>query len=213
MSATSSASPALPDGALRVLVVGAHEASRVGVAVLLERERWVGRAWQAGSQAEAKTVVAERRPDVVVLDVSALGPFVAYTVDGLRAQRPTMPIVLTSPCSAQARPPVGVDAAAFLPSTASGAEIVAAVREAVLGEAPASPDADADAEGLAADLTPRELEVLELLAVGLTNREIGARLHLGPDAIKKHARSLYRKLGVRNRTEAAHHAQRVFAVS
>jgi DNA-binding NarL/FixJ family response regulator len=202
---------ALPTGALRVLVIGAHETSRVGAAVLLEREPWIGRCLQAATQGEACRVAREHRPDVALLDVSNLGPFAAFTVDALRAARPAMPIVLTSPCSAQAQAPAGVAAAAFLPSTATGEAIVAAVRAAVL-----DPEGDtinnADEAGAAApDLTPREREVLDLLSVGLTNREIGERLHLGPDAIKKHARSLYRKLGVRNRTEAAHHAARASA--
>jgi two-component system response regulator DesR len=52
--------------------------------------------------------------------------------------------------------------------------------------------------------------VLELLATGATNREIAARLHLGPDSVKKHAAALYRKLGVRNRTEAVQHALQIF---
>jgi DNA-binding NarL/FixJ family response regulator len=195
---------ALPIGAIRALVVGAHEASRVGAAVLLEREPWIGACLQATAQGDARRIAREQRPDVALLDISNLGPFTGLAVDALRAERPAMPIVLTSPCSAQASPPAGVDASAFLPSTATGADIVAAVRAAVLDpeasdERPAIPEPA---------LTARERDVLDLIAIGLTNREIGERLYLGPDAIKKHARSLYRKLGVRNRTEAAHHAAR-----
>jgi two-component system response regulator DesR len=52
-------------------------------------------------------------------------------------------------------------------------------------------------------LTPREAQVLQLLATGATNREIAGELHLSTDAIKKHTSAVYRKLGVRNRTEAA----------
>jgi LuxR family maltose regulon positive regulatory protein len=56
-------------------------------------------------------------------------------------------------------------------------------------------------------LTPRELEVLKLLAAGLTNREIGAALVISPQTVKKHAGSIYGKLGVRRRTEAAARAR------
>jgi len=52
-------------------------------------------------------------------------------------------------------------------------------------------------------LTERERELLTLISTGATNKEIARRLHLGPDSVKKNASSLYRKLGVRNRTEAA----------
>jgi ATP/maltotriose-dependent transcriptional regulator MalT len=55
-------------------------------------------------------------------------------------------------------------------------------------------------------LTTQELQVAELAAGGMTNKEIAGRLHLGPDGVKKRASALYRKLGVRNRTEAVQRA-------
>ena len=60
-------------------------------------------------------------------------------------------------------------------------------------------------------LSDREREILLLLGTGKTNREIAERLHLGPDSVKKSATALYRKLGVRNRTEAAQRAVTVLA--
>jgi DNA-binding CsgD family transcriptional regulator len=59
------------------------------------------------------------------------------------------------------------------------------------------------AEGLTEALTPRELEVLQLVSAGSTNSEIGAHLGLSVHAVKFHLASVYRKLGVANRTEAA----------
>lgn len=56
------------------------------------------------------------------------------------------------------------------------------------------------------ELSKREREVLGLLRTGATNREIAVTMHVGVDTVKKHAGSLYRKLGVRNRTEAAQRA-------
>jgi DNA-binding NarL/FixJ family response regulator len=61
------------------------------------------------------------------------------------------------------------------------------------------PPSPADAAGL----SPRECEVLALMAGGESNREIASRLQLSPDTVKQHAKSIYRKLRVRNRTEAA----------
>lgn len=60
-------------------------------------------------------------------------------------------------------------------------------------------------------LSAREQEVLALLCTGATNREIAAALHVGLETVKKHARSLYRKLGARNRTEAARRATELTA--
>ncbi|HWI70669.1 MAG TPA: response regulator transcription factor [Baekduia sp.] len=189
---------ALPEGAVRVLVADPHEATRIGMAVLLKRQGWVGACLMAESQGEARRVAAAARPDVAVVDVSSLGPFVEPAVAALREAHGAMAVVLTARCAA-------VRVAGVLPSSATGAEIVEAVRAAVVDRRPVRPPS---AEQL---LTERERQVLELLSLGLTNREIAERLHLGPDSIKKHARSVYRKLGVRNRTEAVHQALALFA--
>lgn len=60
-----------------------------------------------------------------------------------------------------------------------------------------------DASPALTTLSPRELEVLEMTALGLTNVEVGARLNLSVHGVKFHLASIYRKLGVSNRTEAA----------
>ena len=62
-------------------------------------------------------------------------------------------------------------------------------------------------------LTDRELEVLDLIASGATNREIAERLFLSPHTVKEHTSTLYRKLGVRNRAEAVQKAQRLGLIS
>ena len=60
-----------------------------------------------------------------------------------------------------------------------------------------------------APLSPREREVLTLMAAGSTNREIAAQLHLSPHTVKEHTSALYRKLDVRNRAEAVRRAERL----
>jgi DNA-binding NarL/FixJ family response regulator len=89
--------------------------------------------------------------------------------------------------------------AATLRRAVPGVRLVVTSREriAILAEPAAAPQSDALV------LSPREREVLPLLAAGLTNREIGAEIHLSADAIKKHVSAILRKLGARNRTEAA----------
>ena len=63
------------------------------------------------------------------------------------------------------------------------------------------------AAGLVEPLSEREREVLRLVAEGLTNREIGLRLHLSPNTIKRHTLNIYEKLSVHNRTEAVNKAR------
>jgi two-component system response regulator DesR len=64
-------------------------------------------------------------------------------------------------------------------------------------------------DGNATPLSPREREVLDLIAEGSTNREIAAVLHLSPHTVKEHTSSLYRKLGAKNRAEAVTRAQKI----
>ncbi len=67
----------------------------------------------------------------------------------------------------------------------------------------------ADIELHGVRLSPRERDVLDLIGAGSTNREIARALHLSPHTIKEHTSTLYRKLGVRNRAQAVHRAQRL----
>jgi DNA-binding NarL/FixJ family response regulator len=85
---------------------------------------------------------------------------------------------------------------------------VATVRAAVLSLDAPAPLTLGDG---AASLTERERQLLVLISTGATNREIARELNLGPDSVKKNASALYRKLGVRNRTEAARRAIQLLA--
>jgi DNA-binding NarL/FixJ family response regulator len=202
-----SAVPPLPDSSIRALVVEDHEVTRLGTALVLRRQPWVAHCLLASSIQQAVAVAARHRPEVALLDVSNVGPFVATATAQLSDAHPGIAIVLTSRCGGP--PPGGpqaLGARAFLPPGTSAREIVAAVRAAVLSvEYPNAPPADRRI----ADLTDRERELLLLISQGATNREIADHLHLGPDSIKKSASALYRKLGVRNRAEAAQKAARV----
>ena len=83
-------------------------------------------------------------------------------------------------------------------------DIARAVRMVGVGMTVFQPQSDGDA----ALLSPREREVLDLIAAGSTNREIAAALHLSPHTIHEHTSSLYRKLGARNRADAVQRANR-----
>lgn len=200
------------DHAVHVLVVDAHETTRIGLAALLEREPWVGRCDQAADQGTATLAARTHRPDVATLDISNMGPFVSLSVSALKDAHPGIAIVLTSRCGSAPVPPKDSGAAAFVPNAATAQDTLDAIHAAVLGGATAAArSAAAPRPRDATALTPRERDVLELLATGATNREIATRLHLGPDSVKKHAAAIYRKLGVRNRTEAVQRALEVFA--
>jgi DNA-binding NarL/FixJ family response regulator len=203
----------LPDRSVRAIVIDAHAPSRIGTAVLLRNQSWVSRCFLAANVEESLRLVAEYRPDVALLDVSETGPFAGPVTARIRAAHPGVEIVLSSRCKASLGAPLAdLGAVGFLPAGSATETILATVRRALLdGEGARAEEAAEEAGSIAAatELSDREREILTLLGTGATNREIAAHLHLGPDSVKKTATGLYRKLGVRNRTEAARRAGEV----
>jgi DNA-binding NarL/FixJ family response regulator len=195
-----------------LLVVDAYEPSRLGLGLMLQRESWVSRCVVAGSIERAAQLAQHYRPEVAVVDVSELGPFAGAAVATLRDARPGLQVVLTAHCSAASVPNARqLGATAFVPAGTPASVILKTVRGALHEETVTVEQVAPRPEGPA--LSQRERDVLALLVTGATNREIAAELFLGPDTVKKHASSLYRKLGVRNRTEATQQASRLMAAA
>jgi DNA-binding NarL/FixJ family response regulator len=201
---------ALPDASVRAIVIDAHAPSRIGLASMLEEQPWIERCLLAADSTESVNLTRRHRPDVAILDISQIGPFAGSITAAIREAHPGVQILLTSRCrTTPGATPASLGAVGFLPAGVSGEEVIDSVRAAVLSGEPLDLPATAPAAGLA--LSDREREILLLLGTGKTNREIAERLHLGPDSVKKSATALYRKLGVRNRTEAAQRAATVLA--
>jgi len=198
----------LPDDSVQVLVVDPRPLTRIGLGVLLHRQRWVERCLLAGDRDEAVALAKRHRPDVAVVEVSDAGPFVSSYLEPLRAARPAMPLVLSSHYAPASHAQLlAASGASLLTPDLSIDQVVETVRAALVGEekqlriGAEHPD----------QLSEREREVLALLCTGATNREIAAAMHVGTETVKKHAGTLYRKLGVRNRTEAAQRAATLLA--
>ncbi|HEY5334269.1 MAG TPA: response regulator transcription factor [Solirubrobacterales bacterium] len=201
---------ALPNSSVRAIVIDPHAPSRVGLAALLDEQPWIERCLLASGSEESVTLTRRHRPDVALLDISQTGPFAASITAQIRNAHPGVQILLTSRCrTSPGAPPASLGAVGFLPAGVTGEDVVDAVRAAVLSGEPLDLPVAPLVAGL--ELSDRERDILVLLGTGATNREIAARLHLGPDSIKKSATALYRKLGVRNRTEAAQRAATVLA--
>lgn len=201
---------ALPNSSVRAIVIDAHAPSRIGLATLLSEQPWIESCLLAAGSEESVALTRRHHPDVAILDISQTGPFAGSITAAMREAHPGVQILLSSRCrTSPGAPPASLGAVGFLPAGVSGEDVIDQVRVAVLGGAALDFAPAPVAFGL--ELSDREREILVLLGTGLTNREIGERLHLGPDSIKKSATALYRKLGVRNRTEAAQRAATVLA--
>ncbi|UUY05375.1 hypothetical protein LRS13_07590 [Svornostia abyssi] len=102
--------------AVRILVIDAHEPTRLGLALLLQRQSWVERCYLAGGQERATELTRRFRPHVAVVDISNLGPFVGTLAAALRAEHAPLQLVLTSRCAQSAAVPVRQAGAAGLPA-------------------------------------------------------------------------------------------------
>jgi two-component system response regulator DesR len=199
----------LVDRSVRALVVERHAATRIGYGLLLRSQAWIGRCWLAGDRDEAVALLSRARPDVAIVDVSDAGAFVTSYLAPLRAAHPSLPVLMSTRHSVglaqDAQHTVGVTG--LITPTHSTEQVVKAVRLALIGQRLPAQSGSSGPDALSA----REREVLMLLSTGATNREIAAAIHVSPETVKKHTLALYRKLGVRNRTEAAQRAPELAA--
>ena len=203
-------------GAVRVLVVDDHDLFRTGLRALLEEEGL--EAAESPSGEAALAALPSFRPDVVVMDMNMPGMSGVEATARVRKAMPDVSVlVLTINREDQnVLEAVRAGASGYLLKDAELDEIVAAIRAAaagqsVLGAAAAEAvmahvrreTSAASAPPPAPDLTPREREVLVLLARGCDNAAISRRLYMSPSTVKHHVSRVLEKLGVENRLQAA----------
>jgi two-component system response regulator DesR len=189
-----------------VLVVDDHDVVHWGFRLMLGDQSWVERCLSARSGVEAYALALRYEPHVALVDLFVGEESGAEICEQLRERSPRTKVLLISGAgriSAGAARAAG--ASGFIPKDWGAGDISRAVRMVGLGMTVFQPQTD----GNATPLSPREREVLDLIAEGSTNREIAAALHLSPHTIKEHTSSLYRKLGAKNRAEAVKRAQKI----
>ena len=200
----------------RVLVVDDHELFREGVVSTLEPEPDFEVVGQAGSCDEALAAAPELRPDLILLDLYMPGRSGLFALPVLRDELPQARIVMLT----VSEDPDAVTqalrdgAAGYLVKGIRAEAFLDALRAIMDGESYVSPSVAGrilrdlhrvghpertDLESL----TGRERQVLELLAQGHTNREIGEKLVISEKTVKRHVTGVLAKLHARNRTEAA----------
>jgi NarL family two-component system response regulator LiaR len=202
---------------IRVLVADDHPVVRQGLRAFLESRPGIVVVGEAGDGESAVAEVERLGPDVVLMDLVMPGMGGVGAIRRIRERSPQARIlVLTSFASDdQVIPAVEAGAAGYLLKDAEPAELEAAVRTVHRGEGLLHPRAAARvmaqlAHGRAVpdSLTPRELEVLALLARGLTNRQLATELVVSEKTVKTHVSSILAKLHLPDRTQAALYAVR-----
>jgi DNA-binding NarL/FixJ family response regulator len=200
----------------RVVLVDDHHLVRVGLEQLLDAVGDVEVVGSASGGREAVALVSESRPDVVLMDLAMPG------MDGIDATRrilelrPETRVVALTSFSDRDRILAVLDAGAvgYLLKDADPHDLVDGIRAAARGDAPLDPRAAGAVlvarrqRSLVEALTNREREVLRLVAAGLTNRVIALRLEIAEKTVKAHLTSIYQRIGVGDRAEAARWARR-----
>ena len=208
----------MPD-IVRVALCDDHAVVRSGLRRILDAEDDLEVVGEAGTVKEAVALAASCLPDVFVMDLGLPdGSGIAATADVVRVSRATRVLVLTVHDDvAYLRRAFEAGAVGYLVKEAADIELVQAVRQVAggkryvhptLGAALLAPDTPpARLGGPGGELSDRELEVLRMMALGLTNAEIGQRLYVSVRTVETHRSHIHQKLDVRNRAELVRRAK------
>src|SRR5215204_3049059 len=202
-------------GPIRVLLADDHTMFREGLVRILASYGGLEIVAEVPNDAEALKLSRELSADVVIMQVQMPFERAKQTLKALRSfpDPPKVVIVTMFESPTYLRGLTGVGASAYVVKTSSSENLVAAVRAAVLD--PKSENAvvgmpqnmlEGTEEGVESVLSARELEILLLVARGLSNHQIATSLHLAEATVKRHLANVYPKMGVGSRGEAAREA-------
>jgi DNA-binding NarL/FixJ family response regulator len=197
-------------GPIRLLVADDHPVVRDGLRGMLAGQPDLEVVGEAADGAEAVALVPRLRPDVVLMDLRMPGMDGVEAIRRLRTSRPDVRVMVLTTFDTDTDVVRAIEAGAtgYLLKDTPREELVRAIRAAARGEAVLAPAVATKLLGQmrapapAGALSARELEVLELIARGATNREVGAKLFISEATVKTHLLHVFDKLGVSDRTAA-----------
>jgi DNA-binding NarL/FixJ family response regulator len=201
---------------IRIILADDHAVVRQGIRRFLEEDAAIDVVAEASDGAEAVRLVDRHRPDVAVLDIRMPEVTGVEATRRIKARYPDVRVLILTAYDDDPYVFALLEAGAdgYVLKTASADELVDSVRTVYRGESALSPEiaskvvrrATSGRPAAAADqiepLTPREIDVLRLVAKGMTNRQAGRELGISHRTVQGHLASTYGKLGVSSRTEA-----------
>lgn len=202
---------------LRVYLCDDHTVLREGLRNLLNAESDLCVIGEAADGEEALAALRKLAPDVVLMDINMPGLGGLATIDQLQTLRPGLPILVLTMYAQEEYLFRAIQAGArgYLLKDSPISAVADAIRKVATGgsalqtgfhQVPA--DSSARARDSVDALSAREVEVLTALVSGLSNKHISERLYISETTVKLHISNIYRKLGVRSRSQAVVHAIR-----
>jgi len=199
---------------IAVVVVDDHEVVRVGLVNLFSKTE-IRVVAEATNGADAIKQVAKHKPNVVLLDIQLPDMDGLDTLEKLRAKNPGCHVVMLSTYNnpTYVARALALGAADFVLKGATRQDLISAVTDAATGKSPCREGAMQKIAAVLSKtqatgengipLTNRETQVLRQLAMGLSNKEIGLALTIGVETVKEHVQNIFRKIDMKDRTQAA----------
>ena len=202
----------MTSGPVRILCVDDHRIVRDGIALILSREPDITVVATAATAQEAVSEFTRHRPDVTLMDLRLGDSSGIDAIKEIRREHPTARIVVLTMYQGDEdiHRALSAGATTYLLKDALSDDLIRVVREVHAGGSPMNPDVRAQLDRRAAQptLTPREIQVLQLVSQGKRNKEIAAILGLSEDTVPVHVKNIFAKLKVNERTAAVNVALR-----
>jgi DNA-binding NarL/FixJ family response regulator len=194
---------------LRILVADDHGIVRSGLKMLIERQESMRVVAEAGDGVDAVAAAQREHPDVAILDVAMPRMTGIQAAREIRAHSPATAVLLLSMYDDEryVHDALRAGASGYVLKRQADAELIEAVRTVAGGARYVSelPDVDLD-DGPVDPLTPRELDVVKLIAEAYTNKQIAETLSVSEKTVESHRANVLSKLGMRDRVELVRYA-------
>ena len=197
---------------LKLILIDDHFVVRSGLVASLELEDDMSVLAESDRGEEASALFVKHRPDVVLMDMQLPGISGVEATARLRTAHPEARVLIFSTFARDEEVSAALKAGAlgYLQKSASRDELLRAIRSVAQGmrALPADLEARLALRTAGPEITPREREILALIAQGKANKEIGATLGIAEDTVKRHVSSILDKLQVNDRAQATAEAMR-----
>ena len=219
-----------PEAITRILIVDDHALFRVGIANILGKEPDLEVVGEADDSRSAVDRALETSPDIVLMDLSLPAPGGIETTQRIKRELPHTGVIVLAPNDDEDQlfEAIKAGAAAYVLKDIDPTDLIAIIRRVRSGEylindkvfsKPAVASRvlkefrelavyGADAQPIFAPLSPREVEILDNIAQGMTNKQVAYALSISEQTVKNHMSSILRKLSVNDRTQAVVYAMR-----